>query len=134
MYLILQQEVPEDFVLATGVTTEIRVFVKMAFEQVGIEVSFRGEGENEEGFVVACNAEYQLPIGTVVVKIDPRYYRPTEVELLIGDPTKANQKLGWIPKYDLQALVTEMVASDVDLFKKEKHLRDHGFAHKNEFE
>lgn len=134
MYLILQQEVPEDFVLATGVTTEIRNFVKMSFEQVGIEVAFRGEGENEEGFVVACTGEYQLPEGKTVVKVDPRYYRPTEVELLIGDPTKANEKLGWKPKYDLQALVTEMVASDLDLFKKEKHLRDNGFAHKNEFE
>ncbi len=134
MYLILQQEQPEDFVLATGVTTEIRTFVKMAFEQVGIEVSFRGEAENEEGIVIACTGEYQLPIGQVVVKVDPRYYRPTEVELLIGDPTKANTKLGWQPKYDLQALVTEMVASDVDIFKKEKYLRDAGFAHKNEFE
>ncbi len=134
MYLILQQEKPEDFVLATGVTTEIRVFVQMAFEQVGIEVAFRGEAEAEEGYIVACKGEYQLPIGKVVVKVDPRYYRPTEVELLIGDPTKANEKLGWKPKYDLQALVAEMMASDVDLFKKEKHLRDHGFAHKNEFE
>lgn len=134
MYLILQQETPEDFVLATGVTTEIRNFVKMSFEQVGIEIDFRGEAENEEGFVVACKGEYQLPAGKVVVKVDPRYYRPTEVELLIGDPTKANEKLGWKPKYDLQALVTEMVASDLDLFKKEKHLRDNGFAHKNEFE
>jgi len=134
MYLILQQETPEDFVLATGVTTEIRNFVKMSFEQVGIHIDFRGEAENEEGFVVACNGDYQLPIGKVVVKVDPRYYRPTEVELLIGDPTKANEKLGWKPKYDLQALVTEMVASDVDIFKKEKHLRENGFAHKNEFE
>jgi GDPmannose 4,6-dehydratase len=120
--------------LATGVTTEIRNFVKMSFEQVGVNIDFRGEGENEEGFVVSCTGEYQLPEGKVVVKVDPRYYRPTEVELLIGDPTKANEKLGWLPKYDLQALVTEMVASDLDLFKKEKHLRDNGFAHKNEFE
>ena len=134
MYLILQQEVPEDFVLATGVTTEIRTFVQMAFEQVGITVGFKGEGENEEGYVIACTGEHQLPAGKIVVKVDPRYYRPTEVELLIGDPTKANEKLGWKPKYDLQALVTEMVASDLDLFKKEKHLRDNGFAHKNEFE
>ncbi|MFY8004570.1 MAG: GDP-mannose 4,6-dehydratase, partial [Chitinophagaceae bacterium] len=134
MYLILQQEKPEDFVLATGVTTEIREFVRMSFAEVGIEVAFRGEAENEEGYVVNCTGAHQLPKGKVVVKVDPRYYRPTEVELLIGDPTKAQQKLGWKPKYDLPALVKEMVVSDLDLFKKEKHLRDHGFDYKNEFE
>ena len=134
MYLILQQETPEDYVLATGVTTEIREFVRMAFAEVGIEVGFKGEAENEEGFVVAVHGEYNLPIGKTVVKVDSHYYRPTEVDLLIGDPTKANEKLGWKPTYDLPMLVKEMVASDLGIFKKEKHLRDHGFAHKNEME
>lgn len=134
MYLILQQEKPEDFVLATGITTEIREFVKMSFAEVGIELGFRGEGENEEGYVVACNGQYQLPLGKVVIKVDPRYYRPTEVDLLIGDPTKAMTKLGWKPKYDLPALVKEMVAGDVDLYTKEKFLYDNGYKVKNEFE
>ena len=134
MYLILQQEKPEDYVLATGVTTEIREFVRMAFAEVGIEVSFRGEAEQEEGYISAIKGDYHLLIGKTVVKVDPHYYRPTEVDLLIGDPTKANEKLGWKPTYDLAALVKEMVASDVAIFKKEKHLRDHGFAPKNEIE
>ena len=134
MYLILQQEKPEDYVLATGVTTEIREIVRMAFAEVGIEVSFRGEAEQEEGYISAIKGDYHLLIGKTVVKVDPHYYRPTEVDLLIGDPTKANEKLGWKPTYDLAALVKEMVASDVAIFKKEKHLRDHGFAPKNEIE
>jgi len=119
MYLILQQEKPEDFVLATGITTTIRDFVKMSFAELGIELGFRGMDEAEEGYVIANNGEYNLEIGTVVVKVDPKYYRPTEVDLLIGDPTKAMTKLGWKPKYNLATLVKEMVASDVNLFKKE---------------
>jgi GDPmannose 4,6-dehydratase len=95
MWLILQQEKPEDFVLATGITTEIRDFVRMAFGEIGVELGFRGEAENEEGYVVANNGKYTVELGKVVVKVDPRYYRPTEVDLLIGDPTKANTKLGW---------------------------------------
>jgi GDPmannose 4,6-dehydratase len=134
MYLILQQDVPEDFVLATGITTEIREFVKMAFAEVGVELGFRGEDENEEGYVVANNGTYKVEVGKVVVKVDPRYYRPTEVDLLIGDASKANQKLGWKPKYTLSALVKEMVASDINIFQKEKFLKDSGFATKNEFE
>ncbi len=134
MYLILQQEKPEDFVLATGITTEIREFVKMAFAEVGIELGFRGEAENEEGYIVANNGPYDVALNKVVVKVDPRYYRPTEVDLLIGDATKANQKLGWKPKYTLAEMVKEMVASDVEIFKKEKFLKDSGFATKNEFE
>lgn len=127
MWLILQQEKPEDFVLATGITTYIRDFVKMSFAEVGIELGFRGEAEQEEGFVVACqNPEYQLPQGKVVVKVDPRYYRPTEVDLLIGDPTKANTKLGWKPKYNLAELCKEMVASDLVVFKKQKHVKESG--------
>jgi GDPmannose 4,6-dehydratase len=119
MWLILQQDKPEDFVLATGVTTTIREFVRMSFAELGIELGFRGEGENEEGFVIKCNGEFQIECGKVVVKVDASYFRPTEVDLLLGDPTKAMSKLGWRPKYDLAALVKEMVFSDLSLFKKE---------------
>lgn len=118
MWRILQQEVPEDYVIATGKTTSVRDFVRYAFEEVGIELAFEGEQEMEIARVNKCNnPEYQLEIGKVVVKVDPRYYRPTEVDLLIGDPTKANTKLNWMPKYDLPALVKEMVASDLRLLK-----------------
>jgi GDPmannose 4,6-dehydratase len=117
MWLILQQNKPEDFVLATGVTTTIREFVRMAFAEIGIELGFKGEGENEVGFVMSCNGEFQIEIGKVVVRVDPKYFRPTEVDLLIGDPSKAITKLGWKPKYDLASLVKEMVACDVLLFK-----------------
>ncbi len=106
MYLILQQDVPEDFVIATGITTTVRDFVRMAFAEAGIVLEFKGEGVEEKGFVVSCSKpEYQLEAGREVVAVDPRYFRPTEVELLIGDPTKSMTKLGWKPKYDLQALV-----------------------------
>ncbi len=135
MWLMLQQEKAEDFVIATGVTTEVREFVRMAFAELGLEVEFTGEQENEKGFVKSCsNPDYQLPAGTEVVAVDPRYYRPTEVDLLIGNPTKAKTKLGWQPKYDLQGLVKEMVAADVDLFRKEKLLKESGFKIKNQFE
>ncbi len=118
MWRILQQEVPEDYVIATGKTTSVRDFVRYAFEEVGIELAFEGEQEMEIARVQRCNnPQYQLEIGKVVVKVDPRYYRPTEVDLLIGDPTKANTKLNWTPKYDLPALVKEMVASDLRLLK-----------------
>ncbi len=134
MWLILQQEKPEDFVLATGITTEIRDFVRMAFAEIGVELGFRGEAENEEGFVVANTGKFNVEIGKVVVKVDPRYYRPTEVDLLIGDPTKANTKLGWKPKYTLAEMVKEMVASDIVIFEKERFLKDNGFITKNAFE
>lgn len=135
MYLILQQETPEDFVIATGVTTEVREFIRMAFAEVGIVVGFRGTGIDEKGYVVACsNPDYQLVMGTEVVSIDPRYFRPTEVELLIGDPTKSKTKLGWKPKYDLPALVHEMVEADLIVFKKEKILQNAGFEVKNQYE
>jgi GDPmannose 4,6-dehydratase len=117
MWLILQQDVPEDFVLATGVTTTIREFVRMAFSEAGIELGFRGEGANEIGYVLSCSGDFKLEIGKVVVKVDPKYFRPTEVDLLLGDPSKAMTKLGWKPKYDLAALVKEMVAYDIKLFK-----------------
>jgi GDPmannose 4,6-dehydratase len=124
MYLILQQEKPEDYVLATGVTTTIRDFVKMSFLEIGVEVGFRGSEDNEEGFVIKNKGEYQLKDGEVVVRVDPKYYRPTEVELLIGNPNKAMTKLGWKPKYNLSSLVKEMVLSDINLFRKEILYRD----------
>jgi GDPmannose 4,6-dehydratase len=135
MYLILQQDEPTDYVIATGVTTHVRDFVKMAFAEVGITVEFRGEGVDEKGYVVSCsNAEFQVAEGTEVVAVDPKYFRPTEVELLIGDPTKSKTKLGWEPKYDLKGLVSEMVAADVELFQREKLLKESGYKIKNQFE
>ncbi|SIT30884.1 GDPmannose 4,6-dehydratase [Filimonas lacunae] len=135
MWLILQQEKPEDYVIATGVTTTIRDFIKMAFAEVGIDIEFRGEGVDEKGYVAACrNNEYQIEVGKEVLAIDPKYFRPTEVELLIGDPTKANTQLGWKPKYDLAGLVKEMVESDVNLFKRDSLLKTHGYEIKNQFE
>lgn len=119
MWLILQQDKPEDFVIATGITTSVRDFIRMAFSEVGIELEFTGEGVNEKGLVKSCsNDAYQLPAGKVVVAVDPEYFRPTEVELLIGDATKAKEKLGWQPKYNLAALVKEMVAADIQNVKK----------------
>ncbi len=120
MYLMLQQEKPEDFVLATGITTTIRDFVKMSFAELGIELAFRGKDLAEEGYVVKCNGENKLDEGKVVVKVDPKYFRPTEVDLLIGDPTKAITKLGWQPKHDLKSLVKEMVESDLKLFSNKQ--------------
>ena len=134
MYLILQQEEPEDYVLATGVTTEIREFIKMAFAEVQIEIEFKGEGVDEKGYVKSSGAEYPIEIGKEILAIDPKYFRPTEVDLLIGDPTKAMTKLGWKPKYDVKALCTEMVQSDLNLFKRDQVLRDAGFMVRNEFE
>ena len=117
MWLILQQDEPEDFVIATGTTTTVRDFVKMAFEEAGIEVAFKGEGVQEKGYIVSVKPEsnYALEPGQEVVAVDPAYFRPTEVELLIGDPTKAKEKLGWEPTYDLRSLVKEMVEQDVML-------------------
>ena len=135
MWLMLQQDKAEDFVIATGITTTVRDFVRMAFKTAGIEVEFRGEGIEEKGFVKAVtNPECKIEIGKQIVGVDPRYFRPTEVELLIGDPTKANEKLGWKPKYDLPALVKEMVESDLKLMKKEKYLKDGGYQIMNYFE
>src|SRR6187549_2968885 len=135
MWLILQQEQPEDYVIATGVTTSVRDFVRMSFKEVGIELEFKGTGAEEKAFVAAVtNPEYTVAIGKEVVSVDPKYYRPTEVELLIGDPAKANKQLGWKPKYTLPMLVEEMVAADVELFRKEKLLKESGFSIKNQFE
>jgi len=135
MYLILQQPEPEDFVIATGITTYVRDFVRMAFDEVGIELEFRGEGVDEVGCIKAChNPEYQLEIGKIVVAVDPKYFRPTEVELLIGDPTKAMTKLNWKPKYDLPALVKDMMSSDLNLFKRDKYLQKGGHKIMNYYE
>jgi GDPmannose 4,6-dehydratase len=135
MYLILQQDTPEDYVIATGVTTRVREFVRMAFAQLGIELEFKGEGADEKAYVVSCsNPDYQIEAGKEVVAVDKAYFRPTEVDLLIGDPTKSKTKLGWKPKYDLQGLVKEMVEADVELFIKEKLLKDSGYVIKNQFE
>lgn len=128
MWLILQQDVPEDFVIATGVTTTVRDFVKMSFAEVGVEVEFRGEGVDEKGYVIASNnPDFSIEIGKEVVAVDAAYFRPTEVDLLIGDPTKSKTKLGWKPKYDLPMLVKDMVSSDVRLFQREKLLKESGF-------
>lgn len=135
MYLILQQPKPEDYVIATGVTTPVREFVRMAFNEVGIEVDFKGKDEKEIGVVTACkNPDFKVAIGREVVAVDARYYRPTEVDLLIGDPTKSQTQLGWKPKYNLAGLVKEMVANDVELFRKEVLLKDSGYYVRNQFE
>jgi GDPmannose 4,6-dehydratase len=135
MYLILQQPKPEDYVIATGVTTPVREFVRMAFNEVGIEVEFKGKDEKEIAVVTACrNPDFKIEIGKEVVAVDSRYYRPTEVDLLIGDPTKSQTQLGWKPKYDLAGLVKEMVANDVELFRKEVLLKDSGYYVRNQFE
>jgi len=143
MWLMLQQDKPEDFVIATGVTTTVRDFIKMAFNELGIEVEFSGRDEYERGVIIdideqrafelGLNVDF-LRFGQTVVKVDPRYFRPTEVDLLIGDATKAFEKLGWKPKYDLQALVTDMMQSDLHLVKKDEYLKKGGFATLNYFE
>ncbi|HSK13995.1 MAG TPA: GDP-mannose 4,6-dehydratase [Phnomibacter sp.] len=128
MYLMLQQDSPEDLVIATGITTSVREFVEKAFGEVGIEIEFSGEGAEEVGRITSCNhPDFQLPIGKEVVAVDPKYFRPTEVDLLIGDATKAREKLGWQPRYDLDTLIREMVESDLNAFRKEKILKEHGY-------
>jgi GDPmannose 4,6-dehydratase len=126
MYLMLQQNTPEDFVIATGVTTTVRDFVKLSFAEAGIEIEFRGEGVNEKGYVVKSTGEFKLSAGKEVVSVDPKYFRPTEVDLLLGDPTKAKTKLGWKPQHDLNSLVKDMMQSDLALFKKDKYLLEGG--------
>ncbi|WP_448105283.1 GDP-mannose 4,6-dehydratase [Pedobacter panaciterrae] len=143
MWLILQQEKPEDYVIATGVTTTVRDFVKMSFAELGIEIEFSGKDQYERGVIIdvdqdmivqlGLNDEYLKP-GTIVVQVDEKYFRPTEVDLLLGDPTKANTKLGWKPKYDLPLLVKDMVHSDLHLMKKDEYLKQGGFKTLNYFE
>ena len=143
MWLILQQEQAEDYVIVTGVTTTVRDFVKMSFAELGIEVEFSGKEQYERGVIIdvdqdlvislGLNDRYLKP-GTVVVQVDEKYFRPTEVDLLLGDPAKANTKLGWKPKYDLPALVKDMVHSDLHLMKKDEYLKGGGFNTLNYFE
>tara|TARA_B100000963_G_C22638349_1_gene678910 strand:- start:3578 stop:4690 length:1113 start_codon:yes stop_codon:yes gene_type:complete len=135
MWMILQAEKAEDWVIATGRTTTIRDFVKMAFSHIGVELEFTGKGINEIAKIKSCsNKKYQLEIGKEVLSIDERYFRPTEVDLLIGDPSKAKEKLGWKPEITLEELVEEMMSSDIKLFKKDKYLKDGGFLISNYFE
>jgi GDPmannose 4,6-dehydratase len=149
MYLMLQQDKPDDYVIATGVTTEVREFIRKAFGSIGIDISFSGDNENETGKIIAINESIfiekvgkshleniktRLKGNPVLVKVDPAYYRPTEVELLLGDATKAREKLGWIPKYDLAGLITDMVDSDLVLMKKEHYLKNGGYMTLNYFE
>ena len=127
MWMILQAEQPEDWVIATGVTTTVRDFVRLAFLEVGIKVAFKGEGINEKAYVTACsNKDFQIEIGKEVLSVDPTYYRPTEVDLLIGDSSKAKNKLGWVPEHDLASLVKDMMQGDVSLMKKDVDLLKSG--------
>ncbi len=143
MWLMLQQDKPEDFVIATGITTTVRDFIRMAFAELGIEIEFSGKDENEKGVIIDVDPhkvkelglnDKNLKPGQTIIRVDPRYFRPTEVELLIGDATKAKEKLGWIPKYDLQALVQDMIQSDLHLVKKDDYLKKGGFKTLNYFE
>lgn len=134
MYLMLQQDKPEDFVIATGVTSTVRDFVSKAFAHVGVELDFKGTGVEEVATVKKANPEFKLKEGQEVVKVDPRYFRPTEVDLLLGDPTKAKTKLGWEPKYDLEGLVKDMMESDLKLFQRDEYLKQGGYQTLNYFE
>ncbi|UIR55413.1 GDP-mannose 4,6-dehydratase [Sphingobacterium sp. SRCM116780] len=143
MWLILQQDIPADYVIATGVATSVRNFVRLSFAELGIEVEFSGKGEMEKGVIIDVDEDRlaelnidkeHIKFGQTVVRVDPAYYRPTEVELLIGDPTKAQTKLGWKPKYDLAMLITEMVQSDLQMMRKEEYLKNGSFQILNYFE
>jgi GDPmannose 4,6-dehydratase len=135
MWRILQQPQPDDYVIATGVTTPVREFVRMAFAEIGVQLEFKGKDEKEVAVVTgSTNPDFIVPIGREVVAVDARYYRPTEVDLLIGDPSKAQRELGWKPHYDLPMLIKEMVDADIQLFRKERILRDSGFYIKNQYE
>ena len=135
MWLILQAEEPEDWVIATGETTTVRDFVRMSFKYAGIELEFKGEGVDEKAFVVSCsNPDYQVDVGSNVVSVDPKYFRPTEVDLLLGDPTKAETKLGWKREYRLEELVNDMMQSDLKLMTKDQYLKDGGYTIMNYFE
>jgi len=144
MWRILQQDVAEDFVIATGVTTKVRDFIKMSFAHVGFRLRFEGEGVDEVGILESIDENFskngleedklKVKVGDVLVKIDPAYFRPTEVDLLIGDPSKAQKKLGWTPKYDLPMLVEDMMSSDLSLFKKDLHLLQAGHRILNQVE
>lgn len=149
MYLILQQDEPDDYVIATGITTEVREFINRSFKEIGLELEFRGEGENEESVIVGMdetkfiqkvgekfmsNIWKRINAESAAVKVDPAYYRPSEVDLLIGNPGKARKKLGWVPKYDLNGLIEDMMQSDIHLMKKESYLQEGGYRTLNYFE
>lgn len=135
MWMILQHDEPEDWVIATGTTTSVRDFVRMSFQYIGIELEFTGVGVDEKGTIKSCsNPDYQLEIGQEVVAVDPRYFRPTEVDLLIGDPSKAKEKLGWVPEIALQELVNDMMESDLHLMSREEYLKSGGYRINNYFE
>ncbi len=141
MWMILQHTEPDDFVISTGVTTTVRDFVKMAFQETGVTLEFQGEGVNEIGVVAAVSDDKKfrdikqhVKTGDILVKVDPTYFRPTEVDLLIGDSTKARTILGWKPEYDLQKLAAEMVQSDLKIMKKDRYLAEGGFKILNYFE
>ena len=135
MWMILQADVAEDWVIATGITTTVREFVKLSFLYVGIELEFIGKGINEKAIVFKCNnPKYKLKLGQEVLSVDPAYFRPSEVDLLIGDSSKAKNKLGWFPKYDLKSLVNEMMESDLKLMTKDQYLKDGGYTIMNYFE
>jgi GDPmannose 4,6-dehydratase len=135
MWMILQADEAEDWVIATGKTTSVRDFIKLAFAEVGISLDFKGEGKDEKAFIRSCsNPEFQLPVGKEILNVDPAYFRPTEVDLLVGDASKANTKLGWECKYELKDLVKDMMESDIHLMKKERFLKDNGYDTLNYFE
>ena len=135
MWMILQADKAEDWVIATGTTTPVREFVRMSFNQVGIELEFKGEGVEEKGYVKAChNEDYQLEIGKEILAVDPKYFRPTEVELLFGDASKEKGKLGWVPELDLQDLVKDMMESDLKLMQKDQYLQNGGYRILNYYE
>ncbi len=135
MWMILQAEEPEDWVIATGETTTVRDFIKMAFNYIGVTLEFKGNGVDEKGIVLSSNnKDFPVPIGQTVVEVDPKYFRPTEVELLIGDASKAYKKLGWKPEYKLQALVDDMMQSDLKLMQKDSYLKKGGYQTMNYFE
>ena len=127
MWMMLQQEKPEDYVIATGITTTVRDFIRMTFKELGAELEFSGKDKGEKGFIKSCDDKFNFKPGQEVIAVDPAYFRPTEVDLLIGDATKAKQKLGWEPKYTLREMVKEMVDHDLELFRKQKTLLQAGF-------
>ena len=135
MWMLLQHDTPQDWVIATGKTTSVRDFVKMAFQEIGVSLTFKGEGVDEKAYVKECrDVKYQLEIGKEVLAVDPRYFRPTEVELLIGDASKAKEKLGWEPEYELNDLIKDMMQSDLKLMQKDQYLKDGGFDVLNYYE
>ena len=135
MYLMMQQDKPDDYVIATGINTEVREFTRMAFAELGIEIEFTGQNEQEYGIISnVSDDQFNLPPGTIIIEVDPDYYRPTEVELLVGDASKAREKLGWRPKYNLKELIKDMAHSDLELMKKEKYILEGGYKTLNFYE